>query len=244
MYKYLLFFAFFSIKTAVIAQEYPKEYNAYGIKGGMTMGFQKWNSNENSDVLFLPLGNGSIFTEMYAGGRGSLCFEFGYHERGSGIIQQAQQYNDPVSGQVINFPAQTLQRKFSNIVFQPAFKQIYDMGSGWGGYYMLGARVEYTIKDSIPFLYNSVVPVNLGLNRFNYGITVGGGFEHRLGTSPMMMQVELQAQPDFSAQIQSPALPYYNIYTRTNDIYPAQKVNNITFELTLGFKFVEYPEEE
>jgi hypothetical protein len=243
MYKYLLFFAFFSLKTAIFAQEYAREYTAYGVKGGMTMGFQRGEGSQISDVLFLPLGNGSIFTEMYAGGRGSLCFELGYHERGSGIIQQAQQYIDPASGRTINFPAQTFQRKFSNIVFQPAFKQIYDVGSGWGGYYMLGARVEYTVKDTLPFQYNSVIAANTGLNRFNYGIMLGGGFERRLGASPLMVQVEFQAQPDFSQQIQSPPFPYYDPYQRQYLTYPAQKASNITFELTLGFKFVEYPEE-
>jgi hypothetical protein len=84
----------------------------------------------------------------------------------------------------------------------------------------------------------------LGLNRFNYGITVGGGLERRLGSSPLMMQVELQAQPDFSLQIQSPALPYYDVQQRNVLIFAEQKVSNITFELTLGFKFAEFPEEE
>ena len=239
MQKTLLLLIFLGINTLISAQE----YTAYGVKGGMTCGFQKWNSNQTDDVLFLPLGNGTIFTEMYAGGRGSLCIELGYHERGSSIIQRGGTYRN-ANGIDVNFPTVVLQRKFSNIVFQPAFKQIYDVGSGWSGYYMLGVRAEYTIKDTIPYVYNQVIPVNLGLNRFNYGITIGGGFERRLGSSPMMMQVEMQAQPDFSLQIQSPAFSYYDVVQRTNATFNEQKVSNITLELTVGFKFAEFPEEE
>jgi hypothetical protein len=240
MPKSLLLLLFTCFSATLFAQE----FGAYGIKGGMTLGFQKWNSNAPGDVLFLPLGNGSFITEIY-NGRSALSLEFGYHERGSALIQRAFRYADPNNPSIIvDYPARTLQRKFSNIVFQPAFKQLYDVGSGWNAYYLFGARLEYTIKDTIPYAYNPPVDVHIGLNRFNYGISVGGGAERRLGNSPIMMQIEFQAQPDFSAQIQIPPLVYYDIYSRSNYVSDAQKVNNITFELTLGFKFADYPEEE
>ena len=239
--QFLALLAILALGSPMFAQQHT--YNAYGIKGGMTVGLQKWNGSTGSNQeLFEPLGNGSLFGEFDADGKGSIIgLDLGYHVRGSAINQRATSYID-ATGRVVDLPARVYKTTFSNVVLGGFFKKIYDIGNGFGGYYLLGARLEYTVRDSFPFEYTGAF-LHQGLQRINYGLSAGGGIEKRLGKSPILAQLELQIQPDFSKQILSPAFPYYDPYTRQNVAFPEQNVLNTTFELTLGLKYAEYTDE-
>jgi hypothetical protein len=236
----LAFFAF--LPLLVFAQEESEGYNAYGIKAGPILGVQTWNGSQ-TDPLLLGIGSLGIFNEISAGGRNSITIELAAHERGSAILQRPFVYQDPVTNQQISVPATTYERKFTNVGLGASFKALYDINNGWNAYYMAGVRVEYTVRDTIPFSQFQQVNVKTGLNPINYGLSFGGGVERRLGSSPLIMQLDFQIQPDISYQIRSPAFSYTNSYTRNTEIFPEQQVRNVSFELTLGIKWAQYDDE-
>ena len=234
----ILFFCICANHINITAQD----YTSYGAKGGFVAAFQKWNGGTRSPLLE-PLANGSIFTEISAGGRSQIILAAGYHTRGSAIVQRAGSYYDQ-RGIQINYPEAVFKQKFQAVSFEPALKQLYQLDNDFGGYYMLGIRGEYTVSYQLPFPSQYGDLSIEGLNRFNYGISVGGGIEKRLGTLPFMVMLEAQIQPDFSKQIFAPAFSYYDIYSRSYQNFPEQSVINTNLEITLGIKYIIPDEDE
>ena len=236
MQKIILFFllGIFTITTSLYAQE---TYTAYGIKGGTTIGFQTWNGQQRQ-ALVEPLGNGAFFIESSLDSLSSLLIETGYHKRGSAIVQREFSYQDG-TGRQITIPSNTYKSVFECANLQLGFRKNYPMDNGFYSYWMLGIRLEYMFHDSISF--HSQLPI-VGKNNFLYGLSIGGGIEKRLGKSPIILQLEMQVQPDFAKQIEQPAYPYFNQYSRMTEIFPEQKVINITGEVTLGLKYCLFDE--
>ncbi len=234
MYKKLTILFF----IAIILNNYSFAQDAFGIKGGTTIGFQNWNGQQRQ-ALVEPLGNGELFYETPFDSTSSFIFEIGYHKRGSAILQREFTYTDVALGQ-ITVPATTYKSVFECVNLQAAFRKSFPLSGGFTSYALIGVRLEYMFRDTIAFY--SRLPI-VGKNNILYGVSLGGGIEKRIGNSPIIIQLEAQIQPDFAKQIEQPAYPYYDKYQpQTNPILPEQKVINVTGEITLGLKYCMFDE--
>lgn len=210
---------------------------AFGAKGGLTLGFQKWNNYERSP---LPSYNGSIYLEsLPEDKRFSVLGQLGYHVKGSRIRGFYRDFN---SGDLRRITSDT---KFNNLSLMLGMKSAYSLTNrGLRGYYLLGIRGDYNLKYSFDQRTNSFLDEDV--NKFTYGLTLGGGFEFPL-SKLISSTLEIQISPDVRPQVFFPAGKYSYVDQSGNQI-PAQetKVINTVFEITLGFRFlrlVEYIED-
>lgn len=214
---------------------------AFGIKGGISAGFQKWNGFER-DPLFKY--HGIAYIESIAEDSPfGMFLQAGYHARGSAI--RNQNASNIFNGQVYRIP--TREFLFNNLALTVGFKNKLDL-SGTTAYYLLGLRGEYTISTNLDE-YNSInsvypiYPFPARVRKLNYGVTIGGGFEWMF--SDLVGGIaELTVNPDFSRQYEQAAIPNvispFNGETRT---IPERIIRNITVELTVGIRLlrrVEY----
>lgn len=227
----------------VQAQDY-----AFGVKGGFTLGLQQWNTSfSNREPLYRY--HGLLFIESAEEDEPwSLFAQGGYNIKGSSLRFRRQTFTDP-DGRTRNFGGLTIPFEFRNLTLTLGAKQKFDLGlsdSKW--YYSLGIRGDYTIStklrpDGIDETdpYAIFYPIDGFVNKFNYGISVGGGIE--LPFSELIgMVVEITVNPDFSKQYNQPRIdnvinPSPWASERTTSI-GERSISNTTFELTLGFRFL------
>ncbi len=210
---------------------------AFGIKGGLTLGFQKWNNYERSA---LPRYNGSIYIEsLPAEKRFSIFGELGYHVKGSRVRSF---YRDIQTQQLIRHTNDT---EFRNVSLILGGKSAYSITSGGlKAYYLFGVRGDYNINYNATQIF---LPFNEeDVNKFTYGFSFGGGFEFPL-SDLVGMTLEMQISPDARPQIFYPAGKYTYTDFSGNQVPAGEtKVFNTVFEITVGFRFlrlVEYVEE-
>jgi hypothetical protein len=101
----------------------------------------------------------------------------------------------------------------------------------------LGARVEYTLNDSIQSRAN----MSRYVRNINYGVTAGGGYQVKIADK-MQMYFEVSFSPDFSNQLYSPQGSYF-VNTSSGTLlqsFSENKVTNLTIELSVGIKFFRY----
>ena len=171
-----------------------------------------------------------------------LYASLGYHTRGSAIRNFGLNLNsfNPY--------------KFNNAVLEVGFKQVLSAGKKFNGYYFLGGRLEYTISTNLQArnqfsVYNLVDETFV--NKINYGLTIGGGFEHELSSTRVLF-LEVAINPDASRQyhqrqsvvIINPNPSQFNPQ-QTITLQP-QEVRNISIEIKVGLKFLQgyYEEDE
>lgn len=230
--------------SGISAQEYGGYY--FGVKGGLTLGQQQWNSFER-DILFGYHGIGFI-ESLPAEGRFSLLAQLGYHVKGSSLRQR--NLTNTINGQIFRAPAETFE--FYNLSLTGAAKQVFTELGATRAYYLLGVRLDYTLDTNLDkyndlsvnentTLLRAFYPFedNAFLRRINYGVTVGGGFEFPF-TEHVGLLLEFTANPDFSLQYQQPQIdnvPSPFGVSRVVTI-PERRIRNLTFEVTLGFRFL------
>jgi len=232
MKKLLFLLALIATTATMNAQGF-----AFGVKGGLTLGFQKWNNYERSP---LPSYNGSIFIETLAEEkRFSIFGEIGYHVKGSRIISNYREFS---SGNIRRIRVDT---EFRNASLILGMRSAYALGSsGTKGYYLLGLRGDYNLNYQLDQRVETFKEEDV--NKFTYGLTLGGGVEIPF-TKLIGMTLEVQISPDVRPQVFYPAGKYVYIDPIGNSI-PVQetKVINTVFEITVGFRFlrvVEYEED-
>lgn len=240
MKKYLLLLlATFGFTSISNAQSY-----AFGFKTGLTTSFQKWNNYER-DPLFSY--HGVAFIESAPEDNAFAVFaQAGYHVKGSAL--RNRNFFNRVNGQVGRLP--TTKFKFNNISLTLGGKQKYDWGANNKMYYLFGFRGDYTINTN----FDQYAPINSALNtlfypddafvrRWNYGATIGGGFEFPVSEYVSAI-IEFTVNPDFSRQyFQQPINNIYDPITAQNRTLRESEVRNTTFEISVGFRFlheVEY----
>lgn len=206
------------------------QMTARGFKGGLTVGTQRWNNSER-EALFAY--NASYIYEKFTESKQfSYLVDLGYHVKGSAIRYNVQNINTGINQQF------TTKNKFGNVSLMLGAKSLVNTNmSGADVYYLIGARLEYTVMDSI----ESVANLSNYINRINYGITAGGGLEMNLNEKARLF-FEVQVSPDFSQQIYMPPGNYITNYNG-NTFYvqfQEQKVYNTVIELTIGLKFLKY----
>ncbi|MCB0560653.1 MAG: hypothetical protein KDD09_16975 [Phaeodactylibacter sp.] len=222
--------------------------SAFGIKGGLTIGLQQWEGFQQ-DPLFKY--HGIVFIESLTEDNAFGVFaQLGYHQKGSAI--RNRNFFNNISSQTFRPPAREF--IFENISLTGGAKQKFPFGNGdTKAYYALGIRLDYTIGTNLD-IYTRFIEANPAyaiypiddtqfIREINYGITLGGGieipFSELVGT-----MIEFTVNPDFSYQYEQPEIPnVLDPYTGNSRSIPQRRIRNLTFELTVGFRFlrkVEY----
>ena len=127
----------------------------------------------------------------------------------------------------------------------------------YNGYYMLGIRGEYTLSTNLDnqinfSVYNLVD--DFYVNKFVYGVSVGGGVEMKMGENQIVF-VEVSVNPDLSKQYDQPESltienpnPVASPFPQPQFItITPQEVRNVSLEVKVGIKFARgyyYEDEE
>lgn len=202
----------------------------FGPKGGTGICYQQWNGNDRSPII--PL-HGDLFIETLDDeGKGAIYGQLGLHTRGS-------------STRVRNIFSNSIGRtsfKYQNISIGAGIKKRLDISRSPTLYYQAGIRGEYTIGTNLSEFDGSNIsgtfPVEAFVRKFNYGITVGGGFEFDFGQN-FQPFLEFNFMPDLSAQYdQFESFEFLDPFTNIIRTIPARSVRNISLEVTLGLKFL------
>lgn len=232
----LLLFSFLVFAQLLSAQSY-----AFGVKGGLTTGFQQWDNFER-DPLFSYHGIAFIETAPEEN-KFAIFAQIGYHIKGSAI--RNRNFVNVVTGNITKPPATKF--KFNNISLTLGGKQKYDWGAANKFYYLIGFRGDYTINTNLDQYkdFNNVFPIypfDAFVRKWNYGATVGGGIEFPISDYVSGI-VEFTVNPDFSKSYRQP--PLFNVINPfgPNRNFTEREITNTTFEITVGFRFlheVEY----
>ncbi len=215
----------------------------YGIKAGMAMATQQWQSFER-DPLFLP--QGDFFIEDVPESNSFALFaSLGYHPKGSAIRNQF--FNNIFNNQLTRLPPQRF--IFHNASLVLGAKQKFDIGRGdTRFFYSLGIRGDYTFDTNLDE-FDEVNTFGLGLTtlpvddptyirEINYGVTIGGGMEYSLGEF-VGLSLEFNLHPDFSFQYEQPEIPNVtDPFTGNQTTIRERQIRNIAFEVSLGLRFL------
>lgn len=221
--SFLLAFLFLLLGLSLTeAQSY-----AFGIKLGPTLGVQRWDGASSNDPLLQY--HGSVFIETHSEeSSGSLFAEAGYHIKG-----RSQRFRAGVSFLTgVPYDARTFQMKFQNVSLSLGGKQRFLTGS-LTAYYSMALRAEYNLKHELQ-IYEGL---ENGVNKFVYGITLGGGFEFPFGEFVSGI-LDFRLSPDISRQIFVPPFEWINPWTGNEEFFREQSVRNIALEVSLGFRFL------
>jgi hypothetical protein len=217
---------------------------AFGLKGGLLLGVQKWNSFEQDPLIKY---HGIAFIENAdETAQFSVFAQAGYHLKGSAL--RNRNFFSPISGQYFRPPAQEF--IFKNIALTLGAKRKYEFSALTKAYYLFGLRGDYTIGTNldkykeINELNNSLYfPDDRFVRKLNYGATLGGGFEFAFGELVGAL-LEFTLNPDFSFQYRQPTIPNVtDPFTGQQRSIPERTIRNITFEVSAGFRLlrkVEY----
>ncbi|MEM1327805.1 MAG: hypothetical protein AAGI23_17720 [Bacteroidota bacterium] len=213
---------------------------AFGPKGGLSVGIQSWDGFEQDPLLSY---HGILFIESAPESNAFALFaQAGYHVRGSAIRNRFAQ--NIINNQVTRVPPQEFQ--FRNVSLTLGAKQKSDLSAtDIKTYYLFGVRGDYTINtnlDEYEFLTQrfgpSIYPLDAFVQRFNYGVTLGGGFEYPVSDLVSGL-LELTINPDLSNQYRQPQIPgVYNPFTGNNTTLSERLIKNVTFEVTLGLRLL------
>ncbi len=222
----------------------------FGLKGGPSIGVQNWGNSFQRDPMIRY--HGALFIEsLPEADQWSLFAQAGYHPRGSAI--RNRNFINPIDGNFFRPPADVF--LFHNASLLLGAKQKFDLGLSSKWFYSFGIRGEYTVDTNLDryddFLAQNptiaaVYPINvyfnedgfLGIRRFNYGFSGGGGLEWQF-SEYIGGSLEFTVNPDFSLQYRQPAIPNVrDPWTGENRTIPERRIRNLTFEMTLGFRFL------
>lgn len=226
----------------------------YGVKGGLTIGNQQWNSFDRDPLV----GYHAILSaeSMPAEGKFSLFAQLGYHLKGSAIRRSL--FGNPFNNSFVSFPTQRFE--FHNLSLSLGAKQVITQIGASNVYYLFGIRGDYTLSTNLDEyerfteanqISAGIYPFNVyfsenqlfGVRRFNYGFLAGGGFNFPFSEYVEGI-LEFTINPDFSLQYEQPSIPNVtNPITGQMTTLQARKIRNLTFEITVGARFlrkVEY----
>ena len=218
---------------------------AWGLKSGVTAGIQQWDNFGRDPLFKIPL---TLFIESADNNSGSVFAEFGYHIKGAANRPRQSTIYQDYQGNLVTYKPSVIEYKFYNLSLTLGFKKKYPTGPNFA-YWMLGVRGDYTLKTN----FNEFAEINKSffvypddrfVNKWNYGMTIGGGYEFPF-SDLISGIIEFTVNPDLSKQYyQQPFNNVINFYDpgQTYNL-PERKISNITLELTLGLRFlnkVEY----
>jgi hypothetical protein len=214
---------------------------AFGIKGGLAIGQQKWNTGGASTNNLLFRYQGSAFVESVSQsdkGQSVLFAEAGYHIRGSAFRYRSGVGTD-VTGNQVKIDAFTQAFVFKNVGLIVGAKRRGVLGKE-RAFYTVGLRGEYTLGtdlDESNVFFSSSYPQKEFVRKFQYGLSLSGGYEFPF-SELVGAFVEFSVHPDLSLQYFRPAFQAFDPYQRQNITIPEQGIRNVSFELSLGFRFL------
>jgi hypothetical protein len=210
----------------ILAQSY-----AFGFKGGLVGGLQRFNGLNNREILLGYQGDAFIATADEED-KFSLFAQAGYHQRGS-AIRFIGGFN-PWSGE--NLSNVSDQMIFHNLALILGGTQKFDWALG-KYYYSIGIRGEYTLDWDLGFLDN-LNNQDQFVREFLYGVSFSVGWEYPF--SDLVGGIlELSIHPDLSRQMFLPEQRRYNPNTgNPADPIPAENIHNISIELSVGMRFL------
>lgn len=239
----LVLLAVFAMTGEIAAQDF-----GWGIKGGPTIGFQKWDTGSQRDALIAYHAMGFI-ESVPEGNAFSTFAQLGLHVRGGAVRTNSFNYVNPITGVITQSQSRTDRYEFNNVSLSLGAKQKFDMSFG-KYYYMLGVRGDFTISTNLEeyenrnTLFNTLYfPQDQFVRKFNYGLIFGGGIERDF--SEFITGIfEISVNPDLSKQYrQGPVEGVYNPYTMNNYNVPSREFSSVSLEVTVGIRFltkVEY----
>lgn len=237
--RYLLSYSFLLISFLCAAQETPDPpYSGalgsggtgYGIKGGATLATQTWNGYQrnalysyHADAFVEILGAWKDKNETGNFRRSSFQVQLGYHRKGSAFRNIFYQNNNPPPN------------VFHNLSLGFLGKGAFKIKERNNLFYGIGLHVDYTMTYQLQGF-----GAQSGVNRFNYGVWLGGGYEWGLSES-LALFIELSISPDISKQVYiPPGLPtqFTDPISGQVVLSTEQKVYNLPLELSVGIKFI------
>jgi hypothetical protein len=217
---------------------------AFGLKGGLTVASQRWDNSFQQEPLLRP--HGAIFIETAEEDEPLALFaQGGYHVKGSAIRTYRSVFTLP-DGRQVEAPSFSWPFLFNNASVSLGAKQKFDFRGDKKLYYILGIRGDYTVStdlrpEDLSAYLVPIFPFDEYVNRFNYGAIAGGGIELPF-TELVGMMLEFTINPDFTKQYNQPLIRNVinpNPFGGSNVIdIPQRQITNVTFELSLGFRFV------
>ncbi|MBP7821886.1 MAG: hypothetical protein KA010_03105 [Saprospiraceae bacterium] len=229
-FTFILLLLLFGVKSA-----YSQGF-AWGLKGGPTMGLQKWDNAFGRNALFKYHVAAYIESLSEADDK-NLFAQIGYHVKGS-AIQRFPLFNSNSN----TYSQYSTSYQFRNLSLMVGGKMKIPLGAN-KLYYSFALRGDYTLNtnlDNQEFQLNLWAPKNVFVNHFMVGLTVGGGVEIMF-SELVGGCIELSISPDLSKQYNQPYAienvisPYYpNQLTSI----PSQRITNTAFEVSLGLRFL------
>ena len=222
-----------------LASSVQAQFVGYSLKGGPSVGIQQWDGFDRQplfgyhfDLQIESLSDVEPRT-LYA--------SLGYHQRGSAIRYR----RIDLGGNPIGQGQETTNFVFNNAVLALGAKQTYALGQA-RGHIALAIRGEYNINTDLAGdlganrnLYLSF-PQDEFVIKGLYGIDLGAGLDISINPS-LDALLELRVSPDFSRQYFQPPLQNVILPGSNNPTTIGERtINNITFELSAGIRFVRY----
>ncbi len=235
MLKRVLFLVF----VVLVASEANSQSFYFGIKGGPTFAYQKWESFNQSPLLTYHI---SGFVESYSDNNPLNCLyaQLGFHNKGSAWRgATAVTYG----GDLYRIP--TKKFVFSNLSLGVGGKRKQVLTDRIKSFYSFGLRAEYNLFTNLDkFIklnktYNYYFPDNGFVNKFTYGVAVGGGIEFSF-SELFEGSIELTVNPDLSNQYDQPQISgVVSPYNPQNTItLRRRRIKNTTIEISFGLRFM------
>lgn len=214
----------------------------FGPKLGATVALQNWNGFDRQPAFLYHI---AAYIESYdETSTSALYAQLGFHKRGSAERNRFINNFNQVFDQRNSY-------QFNNISAQFGGKRILSENGNFKPYYIIGVRGEYTLNTNLEQYtagtlsqFAGYFPVDVFVNKFNYGFTIGGGFQREL-SEHLGGAFEISINPDISKQYNQPPIPNvidpFNVgNTRT---LTEQQVRNISIEVSFVLRLlrkVEY----
>lgn len=203
---------------------------------GPAIGTQRWTGYNKRPALGYHVG---AFIETYdvENPNNSLFARLGLHQRGSSLRTR---YNIIGTG---DFFTQNNSFLFNNLVLSVGAKRQVKEGITKSLYYLFAIRGEYNLftnLDKYQTQPNLYFPVNDFVRKLTMGASLGAGYEFNFGEFYGGF-IQATVAPDFFNQYLSPAIPnVINPYNPSgnNVTIQSQAIKNLTFEVTVGMKFL------
>jgi hypothetical protein len=214
----------------------------YGIKGGLAVGNQSYNDGGTSSngLLFKPYGD-FLIESAPADNSGVIYMQVGYHPRGHAQRFPSGVYSTPQGP--VAFEGFTQEFVFHNIGLTVGFKKRNILNNP-NAYYLLGLRAEYTVSNNLATasnsggFYNPYALQSEYVKPFVYGLSLGGGYEFPFSELTGGF-IEFSVHPDIGRQYYQPALSNVIVQQgQPNVSISEQSIRNLSFEITLGFRFL------
>ncbi len=210
----------------------------WGMKGGLALGTQSWNGANQRNPLFSY--QGDLFYETFSEeGSSAFFMSSGLHVRGSKIITQSGSYIDQ-SGKTVFYPSSSISFQFRNITAILGIKK-YFTSKYKRLYYDFGLRGEYNVSNNLSddngFIRSGYDASEENVNKFVYGLTLGGGIDIPINEKVSTF-FEIGFNQDLSKQYYSLSKKAYDPYNKTFYVVPEQTIRNFSVDITFGIKFL------